>query len=117
MRELVPPELERARVTHPRSEPGQFEGFYVITGPARKLNVMCGVTPAWEHVSVSVTRRKNDIPTWAEMCFIKNLFWNETETVIQYHPPKSVYINIHPGVLHLWRPVLTSIPLPPLEYV
>ena len=39
----------------------------------------------WEHVSVSLPDR---CPTWEEMCFIKDLFWNSDECVVQYHPPK-----------------------------
>lgn len=54
----------------------------------------------WEHVSVSFPRRT---PTWEEMCKVKDLFWNEDETVVQFHPKKSEYVNIHPYCLHLWR--------------
>lgn len=56
----------------------------------------------WEHVSVSI-EKKNRCPTWEEMCFAKDLFWDETECVLQFHPPKSVYVNNHPYVLHLFR--------------
>jgi hypothetical protein len=47
------------------------------------------------------------------MCFVKDLFWREDECVIQYHPPKSEYVNLHPYTLHLWRPVNIELPLPP----
>lgn len=63
----------------------------------------------WEHVSVSLPSR---CPTWEEMCYIKNLFWDETDTVIQYHPPKSEYVNAHPYCLHLWRKIGYEFPLP-----
>lgn len=66
----------------------------------------------WEHVSVSLPRQRR-CPTWPEMCFIKDLFWDEEETVIQYHPKKSDYVNIHPFVLHLWKPAHIAIPMPP----
>jgi hypothetical protein len=68
----------------------------------------------WEHVSVSAEKRT---PTWDEMCWIKDLFWNEHETVVQYHPPKSEYVNFHPHCLHLWRSMTMSIPLPPVLLV
>ena len=42
----------------------------------------------WEHASVSPSRR-NCMPTWDDMCFLKNLVWNEDEAVIQVHPPKA----------------------------
>lgn len=67
-------------------------------------------TGQWEHVSISLPNR---CPTWEEMCFVKNLFFEEHETVIQYHPPKSEYVNNHPYCLHLWRPKAAQIPLPP----
>ena len=69
-----------------------------------------GLASNWEHVSVSL---KNRCPNWKEMCFVKNVFWEREETVIQYHPPQSEYINNHPYVLHLWKPKKQVIPLPP----
>lgn len=70
----------------------------------------------WDHVSVSVVSIENDksrLPTWQEMCWIKELFWEPEEEVFQLHPKKSNYINVHPHVLHLWRPQKESIPTPP----
>lgn len=64
----------------------------------------------WEHVSVSLPDR---CPTWAEMCRIKELFWDDEDTVVQFHPPRSQYVNNHPYCLHLWRPLHAAIPLPP----
>jgi len=54
----------------------------------------------WEHVSVSYANR---CPVWDEMCFIKDLFWTEEETVLQFHPKKTEYKNVHKYCLHLWR--------------
>lgn len=73
-----------------------------------------GIKPQWEHVSVSLPNR---CPNWKEMSYIKNLFWDEEETVIQIHPPKSKYINIHPHCLHLWKNPKQKIILPPGIYV
>ena len=50
---------------------------------------------------------------WEEMCFIKSLFWSEDDCVIQYHPPKSDYVNNHQYCLHMWRPIEQSLPTPP----
>lgn len=55
----------------------------------------------WEHVSVSPYNGK--MPTWDDMCEIKDLFWNDDEAVIQIHPKKSEYVNIVDNCLHLWR--------------
>jgi hypothetical protein len=57
----------------------------------------------WEHVSVSLKNGK--MPNWDMMNFVKDLFWNDDETVIQFHPKKSEYVNIAKNCLHLWRNV------------
>jgi len=64
----------------------------------------------WEHVSVSIQHR---CPSWNEMSYIKRLFWQDWEIVIQIHPPEDDYVNAHDYCLHLWKPVRTKIPLPP----
>lgn len=66
----------------------------------------CG---GWEHVSVSHAHR---CPTWQEMCRVKDLFWSEDETVLQFHPRRTEYINLHPNCLHLWRQSGVDHPLP-----
>jgi len=64
----------------------------------------------WDHVSVSYPDR---CPTWEEMCMVKDVFFREDECVIQFHPPKTDYVNVHPFCLHLWMPQDTEIPKPP----
>lgn len=72
----------------------------------------------WEHVSVSPgSPNRKKCPTWDEMCAIKDMFFEPEETVVQYHPPKSDYVNNHPYCLHLWRPVDLEIPRPPAIFV
>lgn len=68
----------------------------------------------WEHVSVSNMLR---CPTWEEMCYIKNLFWDEDETVVQFHPKQSEYKNMHPYCLHMWKDTTKEFELPPSIYV
>jgi hypothetical protein len=68
---------------------------------------------SWEHVSVHCSSDgKERTPTWAEMCFIKELFWDEEDCAVQYHPAKSEYINQHKFTLHLWRPTNAIVPIP-----
>ena len=74
------------------------------------LKVIASDGEGWEHVSVS---RPDRVPTWAEMCAVKALFWQPEACVVQYHPPESDYVNCHPYCLHLWRPVGQEIPRPP----
>ncbi len=85
-------------------------GAFEIPFKTHLLRVIASDGGDWEHVSISLRHR---IPNWGEMCFIKNLFWDEEDCIVQYHPPKSEYINNHPNVLHLWKPVKEKIPLPP----
>ena len=78
--------------------------------------IMCVVSDqdGWEHVSVTVGgSAATRTPTWEEMCFIKELFWDEEDCVMQLHPPESDYINNHPHCLHLWRPIGVDIIRPP----
>lgn len=85
-------------------------GFFLI--PVGREIMLCMVSDGmgWEHVSVSL---RNRTPTWAEMCAIKDTFWGEEECVIQFHPPRSEYVNNHEFCLHLWRPTDAQIPCPP----
>ena len=74
------------------------------------LNIQASDGFGWEHVSVSLN--KNRCPTWEEMNYVKDLFWDNEDCVIQYHPPKSNYVNNHNWCLHLWRPIGKQIPVP-----
>lgn len=116
------PEQYRIRVGPMASgrENGNNGAFFVPYKHARvPLKVIAsdgGLDPAdpgsgaWEHVSVSLPDR---CPTWAEMCAVKALFWDPEDTVVQYHPPASEYVNNHPHCLHLWRPAGLELPRPP----
>lgn len=87
-------------------------GFVIIASDG----VEEGPGKGWEHVSARVkgnTEKENRIPTWIEMCWIKQLFWEDTETVVQYHPPRSEYVNNHGDVLHLWKWTDGEFPRPP----
>ncbi len=65
----------------------------------------------WEHVSVCPFNGK--LPTWDDMCLIKDLFFDSEDWVVQYHPARSEYVNNMPNCLHLWRPLLEKLPTPP----
>jgi hypothetical protein len=110
--------VERGRWrTGPYASPvGADFGAFEIAGPCG-VNLKIIASPGdademvpWEHVSVSTEKR---CPNWTEMCFVKDLFWEPEETVMQLHPPRSTWINQHPYCLHLWRPLREPIPLPP----
>lgn len=69
----------------------------------------------WEHVSVHCANSagRSRTPTWREMCFVKDTFWESEDVVMQLHPRKSEYVNNHTHTLHLWRSRLQPIPEPP----
>lgn len=114
-------EIHRVKVPGFPFVRGVCDGPYVIMGPGcRELKIMAAGSEMWaeiglpgvpfEHVSVSC---KDRCPTWEEMNWVKDQFWGPEELVIQYHPPKSEYVNNNPFTLHLWKPVGFEIPLPP----
>jgi hypothetical protein len=85
-------------------------GCFTIPFESYEFMVIASDGDGWEHVSISLNNRT---PNWREMCFIKSIFWSEEDCVVQYHPPKTEYVNNHPHCLHLWRPINTQLPMPP----
>jgi hypothetical protein len=110
------PEQYRAQVAGPfHSDHGDTFGLFYIRRKSGKLRIIAAdatdpVAGGWEHVSVSLEHR---CPQWEEMCFVKSLFWEDDKCVVQYHPPKSDYVNVHPFTLHLWHYSLGPFPMPP----
>ena len=115
--------------THPQfktEDSDGMTGFFVIPLDPRNFALVIA-SPGneeipWEHVSARIGEKHNKklrerIPTWDEMCQIKDLFWNEDEAVMQLHVPESEFIRIHPFVLHLWKPIHQEIPRPPQQAV
>ena len=89
---------------------GSIEGCFFIPHNDEAIYVISGCGEGWDHVSVSLKHR---CPTWEEMCFIKDLFFEKDELVYQFHPPEKDYVNIGKTVLHLWRSWDQKIKLPP----
>jgi hypothetical protein len=72
----------------------------------------------WEHVSVTLPNAvKLRTPTWEEMCYVKSIFWDKDDVVMQLHPAESEAVNVHNHCLHLWRPTDAQIPIPPVAFV
>lgn len=91
------------------SEKDGNNGFFLIYA-GRQFRVIASDGGNWEHVSVSLDNR---CPTWEEMCLIKNVFWDDEDYVVQFHPPKSQYVNVHSFCLHMWRPAGRNFETPP----
>jgi hypothetical protein len=113
MKHNLPEKFEKYRYDHPSyviAPRGSIEGSFFIKYKNKTLAVISGRGDGWDHVSVSLRHR---IPTWSEMSFVKDIFFEPNELVIQIHPPKAVYINECKRALHLWRPWGIEIELPP----
>lgn len=122
---------EYARVTRGpmASDPGTPAGSFVVDSiePGWVLVLICddgrapGDETGWEHVSVHADtargRTRSRVPTWREMVQVKDLIWDAEDAVVQFHPPRSSYVNTHPDVLHLWRPIDVALPTPPVRLV
>lgn len=130
------PELARD-TKHPRlrstSADGNNGAFHLESPePGWRLMLICSDSSEpdpeieglarWEHVSVHayrilsrvhLDRHQARVPTWKEMCYVKRLCWDAEDVVMQLHPRESAYVNNHPAVLHLWRPLDATIPEPP----
>jgi hypothetical protein len=110
--------LEKYRVDGPAK--ATFGAFAIPQESGQTLYVIAddGTLTAWEHVSMHVrvkhrSKQTQQTPTWAQMCLLKSLFFDAYEVVMQLHPAEANHINIHPHVLHLWRPKNDVIPMPP----
>ena len=115
--------IEAYRRTHPQRGPspaGASWGFFEVPigyggRPQYLLRIIASDGDGWDHVSVSRSDRR--FPTWSDMCWVKAQFWDAEDTVIQFHPAASQYVNIHVGCLHLWKKQGVTYELPPKEMV
>lgn len=93
--------------------------FFIYVHPSLRLDCIASDGKEWEHVSVTVvdSKRSPRLPSWNEMCKVKDLFWDEEDVVVQFHPKKSEYVNNHNYCLHLWRKIGTEFETPPTELI
>ncbi len=120
MKDNLPEIVEQGRIKNPKdphysnSSYGR-NGFFAFKVKGQEYYVICSDGSGWDHISVSKPKKR--IPTWKEMCMLKDLFFKEDEWVVQYHPAKSNYVNIHSGVLHLGRCQNQDFITPPIKFV
>lgn len=88
-----------------------FNGMFRFTIDGKLIRTVVSDGEGWKHVSVSIEGETKP-PTWSIMCKVKDLFWDDEDVVIQYHPKKSEYVNMHEGCLHLWQPTRNGHVLP-----
>ena len=86
-------------------------------GSQKGMTVIWSFGCGWEHISID---GKHRMPTWDEMCELKDMFFDEDECCVQYHPPKSEYVNNVNYCLHIWKPIEKysgKLPIPPSIFV
>lgn len=82
------------------------------------LYIIASWGEGWDHVSIHATAEEKDFtPFWEDMAYIKDMFFKSSETVLQYHPAREFYVNMHEHTLHLWRQQGIAVELPPQKLV
>jgi len=102
--------LQRFKVPHPSHLAYKIPA---LKGPG-PLRIIVSTGDGWDHVSVSLRHR---VPSYEEMVMVADLFFEDWEVAVQYRVAKRDHINIHSYVLHWWRPLEATLPLPPPELV
>lgn len=87
-----------------------FSGFLIVERVEMSFVASWGA--GWDHVSVAPIQARL-IPTWGQMCKVKDIFFRDNESVIEIHPPKAEYVNNMKNCLHLWRANDKEMVLPP----
>lgn len=102
--------LDSKRVVIVEEDPEGFIGTY--TTYKFQASVVCSWGAGWEHVSISPFKHSY-MPSWEDMCNLKDVFFRDDEAVIEMHPPKNEYVNNMGNCLHLWRCSYKDMVLPP----
>lgn len=93
---------------------GEDGAMYKYRRRGKNYSIIASFGGGWDHVSIDGI---GITPDWDTMCVIKDIFFDEDEVVIEYHPAKRDYVNIAEHCLHLWRPQNCDIPTPPKAFV
>lgn len=82
---------------------GQYRGFVKLP-ECGSCSIVIGISESgMEHVSVSPIRMRK-LPSWDDMCRLKDICWKPDEECYQIHPAESEYVNLMQNCLHIWRP-------------
>lgn len=83
--------------------PNTNNGNFLVPSPGGSLvlKVQVGDGQGWDHVSVSLEHRP---PLYEEMEAVRRLFFKDEECAMQLGVPRADHVNVHPNVLHWWRP-------------
>ena len=92
--------IHNGKIIYPKTNPGEKNGIFTVPANGNIYKFLISDGAEWDHVSVSINRKR--LLQWHEMCWAKDLFFEDEEVVVQFHPKKSEYVNMA-AVLHLWR--------------
>lgn len=98
--------LNRFRIMQPNTHVfdgsgNAYNGAFQIRYRSMTLLVVASNGLGWDHVSVSLP---SITPSWDQMSYIKDLFFEKSEVVMQLHVPPEDHVSYHDHCLHLWRP-------------
>jgi hypothetical protein len=117
MKKKFPSHLNKYRIKKGQlrsDESFDFNGAFLIPYNIHTIAIVISDGEGWDHVSVSL---KDRTPTWEEMCFVKDLLFDDDEIAVQYHPKKKDYVNDCNFSLHIWKSHKEEYPMPPIEFV
>lgn len=105
--------IEKHRIQH---GPFKSNALYLCNGMFERhgLRVIASDGDGWDHVSVSKQQR---CPTWEEMETVREWFFEDDETIVQFSVPRSQHLNLHQFCLHMWRKQDQEYELPPSSMV
>lgn len=95
---------------------GPLPGLVEYQNRTEHLTVILSAAPQadghiWLHFSISRTQVTEVLPSWDQLVRAKEALLGADTKAIQVLPPRKQWVNIHPGVLHLWV-CLDADPLP-----
>lgn len=118
--------LEKFRHTKPgaalSSNEGDRFGVFYIQNAASSFIILFdsgedhGGNPGtgWERAEMRVAAHSGDrVPIYAEMDWLKGLFWDDDECAVQMHLPKHERRQAPPNTLYLWKEAGKEFPRPP----
>lgn len=94
----------------PPDEPMQFHGAFNINHEGRTFSALLtrddttagsNVLPDWRW-HLSIAGRDMDVPGWSTIAAVAHELRPGVPMVLGV-PPKSWWINVHPGTLHVWE--------------
>ena len=97
----------RPKIVIEEETANEIAGWIFIAGKY-KASVVCNWDNEWEHVSMRPLKY-SIIPDLNDICYLKNIFFNKDETVIQIYKNTCSMKNC----LHLWRCAYQDVLLPP----